>query len=313
MKLTTTTQLAEREGTPSELACFDRAYWNFIPNWRWELAIEECDAIKREVGVPLSPDFHVQQARRLQVLMSSAITRRWVREKWRDVYDLYRLGTDPRHNTMRAMLDIEIIKGSTEQEAMDHLLWLRPGQYTLYSRWFFDLSGIHKVNEWMDQNVFRPLTDTRRTTEMASRMLAYQGDYEGASKEIFLGGSSKSSFLAQLQDNERAKHLLDYITRELRVPPELYIPVMETALKSAGDRRYVESGDERKAAMSIPPGYIERLEEVTSKLMVQDIEAMKKNHLDGVDPMDGMAAIREDFRKRMMGGTPQPEVQEDQA
>lgn len=182
------------------------------------------------------------------------------------VYGLYR-----RKSAVASMLDACLIKGWTHAEARKAGCPVGRDVYVLYSKIFFDLTGIRAVHCWIHDFLFEPERASASTALLRARLLAYYGS---GSAGVFSGvvgmlSGAEAALMRSIMSNERQKKLFDYVVSKTALPADVYAAMMEAALKEVSGREFQERMRDREETGT------ESLEELASH-MEEGIRAFTK-------------------------------------
>lgn len=285
-------QLAEEAIRPSERPReFIRSSIHLAPDWRWSRAIEENELENSGLRGAGTDDLYVSLAIRMQKLMSKRSSRTWVREKWGAAYDVYTIGVNRDESPLRSAIEAQLMEGAAEQDILSRLRWLTKEQLLLYRKWFFDLSGVQAVHEWMDHYVFRPKIAKGLHHEAVSLMFAYHGDMDSARDQMLTGRCGDINVLREVTKNERLKKICGYIMTDAPVPMELYASLMESAIRQNVEHQHKSESAVGNDSIVLSEEDIKRLNEATAGYADDKAREMMRGS-DGVEVLNGIEEIR---------------------
>lgn len=182
------------------------------------------------------------------------------------VYGLYR-----RKSAVASMLDACLIKGWCYDDARKAGCPVSRDVYVLYSKLFFDLTGIRAVHCWIHDFLFEPERSSTSKALLRARLLAYYGSGSiGVSGGVTgLLSDAEAALMRAIMSNERQKKLFDYVVSKTALPADVYATMMEAALKEVSGHEFQERMRDREETGT------ESLEELASH-MEEGIRAFTK-------------------------------------
>lgn len=268
------------------------------PRWRWYRAEEMILADQRGESSEGPQDFYVHLAYRLGKFASHYHGKQWARAKWPVMWDVYQIGTDPkRYKTSRVAIEACLLSGLTPDETADKLLWTTPLHVSLYSKWFFDLSGIAKSPTWVEDYILAPYKKSEKAENwVVALVLASQGLIEDALTYVLTGKAPDLSVLKEFRKNERTKYTVNYIMKGINLPAELAAPIVENVIKIDDEVDRASEKELTKAGISLSEAEIAQLQSATEKYA--DSQAGKySTGPNGVEELPGMSEVRERWQQ----------------
>ncbi len=230
------------------------------PDWRYQAACDylEDERVGKTATIPTDP-IVLLTIRALRAFRRVP-NRLYMDALWNTTEEVIRLGTTMRHSAIVAEMEAHLISGHTPKDLKDHNSAIPPQLYMMYKDIFFDLTGITAVHSWIHDFLIEPERHTHSQILLRSRILAYLSSAEdGAQSAVFgLPNKSVQDLLKKIGSNERQKSLFDYMVKHTKIPQDIYVTLMETALKSMTDRDFQEHMRDRDEAGS---GSLEELSE----------------------------------------------------
>lgn len=230
------------------------------PDWRYHAACAYLADEKAGLAATIPTDPIVLLTIRALRAFRRIPNRLYMDALWNDTEETIRLGTSMKHSAIVAEIEAHLISGHTAQDLKEHNSMIPPKVYELYKYIFFDLTGITAVHSWIHDFLIEPERHTRNQILLRSRILAYLSSAEDAAASAVFGLPNKSvqELLKKIGSNERNKQLFDYMVKHTKIPQDIYVTLMETALKSMTDRDFQEHMRDRDEAGS---GSLEELSE----------------------------------------------------
>jgi hypothetical protein len=230
------------------------------PDWRYQTAIQYLQEEKAGRAATIPSDIVVQFAIRVLRAHKHPENRCYVDSLWPDISEVIRLGTTARHTAIVAEIEACLIAGRTVRDIIEEDFYVKPIVYELYSKLFFDLSGIIAIHSWFNDFLFSPEKYQSNTTLLRARLLAYYGGAKAGSSSAVLGMTTPETegLLKKISSSERQKKVFDYLTKAVNMDNETYVAIMEAAVKSMSDRDFQEKMRDRDDAGS---GSLEELAE----------------------------------------------------
>ena len=230
------------------------------PDWRYHAACAYLDDEKRGKAATAPTDPIVLLVIRALRAFRRVPNRLYMDALWNATEEAIRLGTTMRHSAIVAEIESHLISGHTAKDLKDHDSVIPPMLYDLYREIFFDLTGITAVHSWIHDFLVEPERFSKSQILLRERILAYlAGPKEGAASAIMgLPDKAVEQLLKKIGANERNKQLFDYMVKHTKIPQDIYVTMMETALKSMTDRDFQEHMRDRDEAGS---GSLEELSE----------------------------------------------------
>ena len=230
------------------------------PDWRYQAACAYLDEEKRGKASTVPTDPIVLLVIRALRAFRRVPNRLYMDAMWNATEEAIRLGTTMRHSAIVAEIESHLISGHTAKDLKDHDSVIPPMLYDLYREIFFDLTGITAVHSWIHDFLVEPERFSKSQILLRERILAYlAGPKEGAASAIMgLPDKAVEQLLKKIGANERNKQLFDYMVKHTKIPQDIYVTMMETALKSMTDRDFQEHMRDRDEAGS---GSLEELSE----------------------------------------------------
>lgn len=253
--------IAEEELIPAERPPENkREVFLSPPDWRYQQACEylECERTGKVGTIPTDP-MVLLTIRALRAFRRIP-NRLYMDALWNDTEEVIRLGTTMRHSAIVSEIESHLIAGHTEQDLKDHNSVIPGRLYKMYNSIFFDLTGITAIHSWIHDFLIEPERHSANQILLRSRILAYLSTAEQGARSAVFGLPDKSvdDLLKKIGSNERQKSLFDYMVKHTRIPQDVYVTLMETALKSMTDRDFQEHMRDRDEAGS---GSLEELSE----------------------------------------------------
>ena len=249
------------------------------PDWRYQQAFQYLED-EREGRTPTIPTDPVVLLVVRALRAFRKVPNRLYRDAlWNTTEEVIRLGTTLRHSAIVAEMESHLISGhKSEDLAAIYSCPIPAKVYDMYSKIFFDLSGITAVNSWIHDFLFEPERYTKNQTLLRARLLSYYKDATSGAKAAILGLDDKDSInlLKKIGSNERSKALFDYMVEHTKMQQETYVMLMEAALKSMTERDFQEHMRDREEAGS---GSLESL----ATGIEQGIRMFNQQEIEGID------------------------------
>lgn len=262
------------------------------PRWRWERAVSENQWSRAGRRYVASSDYFVQRARRVQTMHASPSGKVWLEQKWPNVNEVIALGIRKENNAIRAILEQCILLKKSEKETMELIPWLKAGQYGLYRKLFFDVTGMEDNPEWIEQHVLRTMNASGRTREVVSMRLALEGRWDAARSYMLSGASGDNKAYYTMWRGERARQIVEYVMGEKKLPLDLLVTSMEKALTEESSRLdALDRIEDTKGKTGLTEAYIENLKQASARLTDAELKETDYNE-NGIDPMFGFNMIR---------------------
>lgn len=222
------------------------------PDWRYQAAISYLQEEKAGRTAVIPTDIVVQFAIRVLRAYKKPENRLYVDSLWPDIAEVLRLGTTARRTAIVAEIESCIIAGRTVKDLIEEDFYVKPVVYELYSKLFFDLSGIVAIHSWFNDFLFSPEKYKDNTTLLRARLLAYYGGHKAGARSAVMGMSTDETegLLKKIASSERQKKVFDYLTKAVNMDNETYVAIMEAAVKSMSDRDFQERMRDREDAGS---------------------------------------------------------------
>ena len=213
------------------------------PDWRYQEASAYLRELrqKKSPGIPTDP--FVQYAIRLLRAEQDKDAYVYTSTLWPEVTSVMMLGTVFRHSAIAAEIEANIIHGTTPEQLVADGFYVPPAVYALYEKIFFDLSGITTIQAWINDFLFEPERHSHNQILLRTRLLAYHGDPEKAMEAAVVGApmsSDTKELMKTIATSERQKKVFDYLVKETRVDADVYVGMMETAVKNMTERDFQE-------------------------------------------------------------------------
>lgn len=253
------------------------------PDWRYQKACEYLENEKNGKVDTIPTDPMVLLTIRALRAFRRIPNRLYMDALWNDTEEAIRLGTSMRHTAIVAEMEAHLIAGHTTKDLKAHNSVIPPMVYELYSRIFFDLTGITAIHSWIHDFLIEPERYRKSQVLLRARVLAYLSSaQDGASSAVFgLPDKSVQDMLKKVGSNERQKALFDYMVQHTKIPQEVYVTLMETALKSMTDRDFQEHMRDRQEAGS---GSLEELSEgIEAGIRTFTRQEIAQSSAEGVD------------------------------
>lgn len=223
------------------------------PDWRYLAAVQYLDDERCGKTPPIPEDpmvlFTIRALRAYRKIPNRIV----MDTLWKDVSETLRLGITMRHSAIVAEMEAHLISGHPANTLYkDYGCCIPPRMYELYSKIFFDLTGITAVHSWIHTFLFSPERYLNDQTLLRARVMAYYADADKGAKTAVFGAldTASAAFLKKIGMNQRQKDLFDYMVKKTRLPIEIYATTMETALKSMTERDFQEHMRDRDEAGS---------------------------------------------------------------
>ena len=223
------------------------------PDWRYQTASGYLADLRHGVSPAIPNDPAVQYTiRALSASGKSSMHRRMLFNMWPVMEEVLYYGTTARRSALAAELDTCLIKGWTYIEAKEAGCPFREETYKLYASIFFDLSGIRAIHAWIHDFLFEPERYSRNASLLRARLMAYYGEGSAGRTAAVAGmlPKNESDLMKKLIGNERQKQIFDYMLQHTKVDPEVYVSMMETAVKSMSEHEFQEHMRDRDDAGS---------------------------------------------------------------
>lgn len=239
-----TVEIVEEQSTiPAERTpkC-TREFFLRPPDWRYNSAVAYLQD-EHDGKNPVAPtDPIVQYTIRVLRACRNEDTRLYLDIVWPRVIEVFRLGTVARRTAITAEIEACIIHGKTPYEMANISSYIDPIIYDLYSKIFFDLSGITAIHAWINDFLFEPEKHQSNNILLRTRLLSYFGDLDGGIKSAITGMPCDATVKLQKQiaSTERQKKVFDYMTKVTHMPNDMYVELMEAAVKSMTERDFQE-------------------------------------------------------------------------
>ena len=245
------------------------------PDWRYQAACQYLSDMSKKHTPEIPTDPIVQYI--IRYLRAEGNARRYVLRCWPSMSDAMYYGMEAKNSAIANMLDTCLIKGWSIEEAAMAGCPVRKDVYELYAKAFFDLTGVRAIHAWMQDFVFSPAMSSANGGKLRARLMAYYGQGTAGLNISVTGhvSQAESDMVKKLMKNERSKQLFDYVMKKTRLPLDLYVPIMETALKSMSDREFQEHMKDRDEAGSLS------LEELAAGIE-EGVRAFSQSELDNV-------------------------------
>ena len=191
-----------------------------------------------------------------------------------------------------AEIEANLLHGTTAEELAEQGFYVPPTVYALYSKLFFDLSGITAIHAWINDFLFEPERHQRNSTLLRGRLAAYYLGVDKTAEATVTGmplSNDVKELLKSVGNSERQKKVFDYMVKETRLNNETYVALMETAVKSMTERDFQEHMRDREDAGS------SSLEDL-AKNLEQGIRAFSQQELAQAD-VNGL-----DFNNQFVAG-----------
>lgn len=220
------------------------------PDWRYQAAVSYVHDMKKKLS-PTPPDDPVVQylSRGLSgtaFTMTHEISRhipqiqRYILKCWPEMSEVIYYGTQAKRSAIATMLDTCLIKGWSYDEAHTAGCPVSRTVYNLYAKAFMDLSGVRTVACWIQDYLIEPERYAKNTRLLRARLMAFHGSGKAGITSALTGclSETEKALLKEISSNERSKQMFDYMVRHLDVPPDVYVGMMEAAVKSASDQEF---------------------------------------------------------------------------
>lgn len=266
------------------------------PDWRYQAAITYVNDLKHgEVATtPTDPvvqyliravnGTHFDNSSRYQGKVPQI--QRFMLQCWPALMEAIYYGTMARRSAVAAMIDTCIIKGWTYDEARIAGCPVSKAVYYLYNKAFFDLSGVRTVTSWIQDYLIEPERYSRNTTLLRARLLAYYGS-GSAGVNIAMTGSldkDEKELLQTISNNERHKQIFDYMVKHMNIAPDIYVGLMEAAVKNMSDHDFQKRmHDQEMVGSSSLEELADKLEWGIRAYSNQEIQDYDTNGLDFVN------------------------------
>lgn len=230
------------------------------PDWRYQAACAYLADEKKNQAATVPTDPVVLLVIRALRAFRRIPNRLYMDALWNATEEVIRLGTTMRHSAIVAEIESHLISGHTAKDLKEQGSVIPPTLYELYREIFFDLTGITAVHSWIHDFLVEPERFSKSQTLLRARILSYlSGAKDGAASAILgLPDKAVEQLLKKIGSNERNKQLFDYMVKHTKIPQDIYVTMMETALKSMTDRDFQEHMRDRDEAGS---GSLEELSE----------------------------------------------------
>lgn len=255
------------------------------PDWRWRKACSENYCARSGADFVCSGDAYVVFAKRIQWLIGSPNLRLWLQEKWPAVSDIITVALDDKYNSMKSELNSTLIRVRDIDELCSQVAWITRDQARLYSKWFFDVSGICAISSWIEDHIIRPISNKRYHggKELNDILLAYFCDKKYNMVHFYT--SEEREVLRMVRDNRRMHKILSYVFDSRTLDPE----VMEQIIQNFdADIRAGDSGED-----NLDVTLAQRLKELTQRRTDSEESALLAGNRQGVEEDQELNYIRQ--------------------
>lgn len=220
---------------------YSRSSFLRSPDWRWQEACKLAMADKENMTCLVQPEPIILFAARIQKAVKNPTARQFVRAKYPDAWQVIALGTMDNSSQMRAAVQACIIFGLDAEKISQKLKWLTPVQAQMYIDLFCDLSGIQGIAEWFEQMLLEPARQGRSMTLFRARALAHYHSLQAALHSLRFGNSGRSAKEAMeaMWRDAKNRQLFDYMAQNLNVPVQIYVPMMQQAIKTRQEHSFI--------------------------------------------------------------------------
>lgn len=250
------------------------------PDWRYRAAVEFIRQLRRGQSPTIPSDPVVQYiARGLRVTtLQDSHMQKFLLQCWPELMETIYYGTLARRSAIACLLDTCHIKGWTYDEACIAGCPVNRTVYHLYGKAFFDLTGVRTVASWIQDNLIEPERHNNNTALLRARLLAFHGSGTAGAAVSSTGmlDASEKELMQSISKNERSKQLFDYMVRHVKIEPDVYVGMMESALKSMSDQEFQRRQHEQDMVGS------SSLEDLANNLEI-GVRAFTNQEIQGYD------------------------------
>jgi hypothetical protein len=306
-------QVLDVEATPAPVTVAEpctRRNLTDPPDWRYQAAVSYVHDVKHQQS-PTPPSDPVVQyiARGLTGTAmlarntnwkSSQLMQRYILKCWPELAEVVYYGTQAKRSAVVAMLDTCLIKGWSYDEAHMAGCPVTRSVYNLYSKAFMDLSGVRTVACWIQDYLIEPERYARSTRLLRARLMAFHGSGKAGLGAAITGSLSESekALLKEISSNERSKQMFDYMVRHLDVAPDVYVGMMEAAVKSMSDQEFQHKlKTQEMAGSGSLDEMAENLEIAIRAYSSQEVQTFDANGLDFVNQYTKILIGNDDGKK----------------
>lgn len=218
------------------------------PDWRYQEARKYLDDEWGGFVPPIPTDVFVQFAVRGLRAMRNPRTRDLLMAKNYKLAAALCCGTTAKGSSISAEMDALIIGGYTRDTLYKATTRIDKDLFELYRMLFFDLTGITAIHSWINHFLFEPERYAGSPLSLRARLLAYYSSVQDGMDAASMQPLSRDAqeCMKRLMENERLKKVFEYVVKEAKLEPEKYAEIMESAIKTASDRAFVEKMKERE-------------------------------------------------------------------
>lgn len=279
--------LEEQKAIPAEKtpSC-TREFFLRPPDWRYQAAMKYLQDERQGVTPVIPTDPYVQYTIRILRSFNNPHARLFLDVLAYDVVNVIILGVFSRNSAITADIENHIINGETTKDIVNCNYYVKASIFDLYSKIFFDLSGITAVHAWINDFLMEPERHNSNTSLLRSRLLSYYGGIDKGGAASITGKVSDDTLamMKQISSNEQQKRIFEYVTKVTNMSNEDYIAIMESAVKSMTEKDFQEHMRDRdEAGSSSLSEMAEHLEEGIRAYSQKELETFNENGLDFVN------------------------------
>ncbi len=280
------------ERTPSN----KREFFFNPPDWRYQTALKYLQDERKGITPVIPTDPIVQFTIRALRAYRNIHTRVFVDILWEEVRHVFYLGITAKNSAVTAEIEALLIRGRKAKQLKEEEFYLSPSVYELYSKIFFDLSGITAIHSWVNDFLFEPEKYSDNTTILRNRLLAYYGSTPKGLNSTIMGSVDKTedSIMKSIMNTERSKKVFDYVVKASKIDSEEYVGIMEAAVKSMSEQAFQEHMKDRdQAGSSSLEEMAENIEQGIRAFSQQEVDQVSETGLDFVNQYTA-AILRKD-------------------